>query len=138
MRGHKGNAAGLDGFDGLLSQRLGFHEPLGGDERLNHRFAARALGNVKRVILHLHQQALLFEMSDHLAASFKAIETGEATGGFGHDAGVANDLDFRQIVPAAGFEIVGIVAGRDFHRAGAELRVGQLVDNDRNFPIHQG
>ena len=37
----------------------------------------------------------------------------------------------------AGFEIVEIVRGSHLHHAGAELRVGQLVEDDRNLAIHQ-
>ena len=44
---------------------------------------------------------------------------------------LVDHLDARQIVTLAGFEIVGVVRGRDLHGAGAELRVGQIVENDR-------
>ena len=40
-------------------------------------------------------------------------------------------------MPAAGFKVVEIVRRRDFHHAGAEGRVGQVVDDHRNLAIHQ-
>ena len=48
-----------------------------------------------------------------------------------------DDLDARQIVALAGFEIVGIVGGGDFDGAGAELRIGQIVEDDRDGAVHQ-
>ena len=46
-------------------------------------------------------------------------------------------LDARQIVTLARFEVVGIVRGRDLHRARAELRIGHVVEHDRNLAIRQ-
>ena len=37
----------------------------------------------------------------------------------------------------AGFEIVGIVRGGDFDDAGAEFGVGDFVEDDGDFAIHQ-
>ena len=50
---------------------------------------------------------------------------------------LADDFDERQIVALPGFEVVGIVGGRDFHDAGAELRIDHGVGDDRNFAVHQ-
>ena len=41
-------------------------------------------------------------------------------------------VDERQIVTAPDLEIVEIVRRRDLHRAGALLRIGILVGDDRN------
>ena len=46
-------------------------------------------------------------------------------------------FDAGKIVALAGFEIVGIVRGRDLHRAGAEPEIGHLVEHDGNVAIRQ-
>ena len=38
---------------------------------------------------------------------------------------------------AAGFKVVGIVRGRNFHRAGAEFAIHHFVADDRNLAIHE-
>ena len=43
----------------------------------------------------------------------------------------------RQIVALARFEIVRIVRGSYLHHAGAELRIGHFIEDDRNLAIHQ-
>jgi hypothetical protein len=50
---------------------------------------------------------------------------------------LVDDFDMRQVVALARFEVVGIVRGGDLDHAGAELGVGQIVENDRNLAIHQ-
>ena len=50
---------------------------------------------------------------------------------------LVHDVDLRQVVAQAGLEVIGIVRRRHLHRAGAELRIRQLVGDDRNLPIHQ-
>ena len=45
--------------------------------------------------------------------------------------------DLRQIVPLADLEIVEVVRRRDLHRAGALLRIGVVVADDRNAPADQ-
>ena len=42
------------------------------------------------------------------------------------------------MVAQSSLEIVGIVRGRDLHRAGSELGIGEdVVGDDRNLAIHQ-
>ena len=72
-----------------------------------------------------------------MLASFQAVKAGVGTGSLGHLRVLVDDLDLRQIVAAAGFEIVEVVRGRDFHHAGAECGVGQIVQNDGDLAIHQ-
>ena len=43
----------------------------------------------------------------------------------------------RQVVALAGFEVVGVVRGRDLDDAGAELGIGEIVEDDRDLAIHQ-
>ena len=132
------DAAGFDHRDGFFGERLGAHEPLRGDERLDHRLAAVALADGERVRLDLFEQAEALEVFDHAAACFEAVETGVGTGFGGHSAVLVDDLDARQVVTLAGFEIVGIVGGSDFDGAGAELGVGEIVEDHGDLAIHQG
>ena len=131
------DAAVLHRLDGLLGQRLRLDEPLRGDQRLDDGLAALALAEAERVVLDLHQQAELFEVGHHALARLEAVQAGVGAGGRGHDAVFVDHLDLGQVVAAAGFEIVGIVRGRDLHHAGAELGIGQLVEDDGDLAIHQ-
>ncbi len=92
---------------------------------------------VELVRLDLDEHAEVFEVGDDAFAGFEAVEAGIGAGLRGHDAVLVDDLDLRQVVAASGFEIVEIVRGRDFHDAGAEFGVGQIVENDGDLAIHQ-
>ena len=135
--GDEFDAAVLHHFDGLFGQRLRLDEPLRGDQRLDRRLAALARAEAERVVFHLDQRADFFERGDHLLAGFEAVETGVGAGGGGHLAVLVDDLDLRQIVAAAGFEIVEVVRGRDLHHAGAEFGVGEIVEDDGDLAIHE-
>ena len=52
-------------------------------------------------------------------------------------AGFVDDADQGELVAAAAIEIVGVVCGRDFHHAGAELGIGEIVEDDGNRAVHQ-
>ena len=91
----------------------------------------------ERVGLDFFEQAEALQVFDHAAAGFEAVEAGVGAGCGGHAAVLVDDLDARQIVTLAGFEIVGIVRGGDFDRAGAEFGVGQIVEDDGDLAIHQ-
>src|SRR5262249_2180774 len=131
------DSARFDCLDGPPGQRLHLHEPLRRDQRLDPRFSRLAFADAQRVWLDLLDQSQLFEISHDALASFETIEAGVGSGGFGHVAGLVDDFDLRKIVAPAAFEVVGIVRRRDFHDAGAELGVGQIVEDDRNGAIHQ-
>ncbi len=64
----------VDRGDGRLGQRLRFHEPLLGDQRLDDRLAAVAFAEAERVILDLVEKAELFQIGDDALAGFEAIE----------------------------------------------------------------
>ncbi len=72
-----------------------------------------------------------------LLAGGEPVETGVRSGVGGHGAVFVDDLNFGQAVAASGFKIVEIVRGGDFDGSGAEFGVGQIVENDGNFAIHQ-
>ena len=48
---------------------------------------------------------------------------------------VVEDVDHRQVVALADLEVVEVVGRRDLHRAGALLRVGVFVGDDRDQPV---
>ena len=125
------DASGLDDGNGFFGERLSAHEPLGGDQRLHDGLAAVALADGQRVGLDLFEQAQFFEIFDHSLAGFEAIEPGVGAGFGGHAAVLVDHPDAGQIMALAGFEIVGIVRRSDFDRAGSELRVGKIVEDDR-------
>ena len=108
-----------------------------GDERLDHRLAAIALAYGERVGLDLFQQAKALQVFHHAAAGLKAVQARVGTGFGGHAAVLVDDLDARQIVALAGFEIVRIVGRGDLDCAGAELGVGEVVENHGELAIHQ-
>ena len=131
------DAAGFHRLDGLLGQRLGLDEPLRGDQRLHDGLAALALAHVEGVVFRLDQRAARFQVLEDAAAGFEAVQAGVGAGGGGHDAVLVDHLDLGQAVAAAGFEIVGVVRGRDLHHAGAEFGIGQVVQNDGDLAVHQ-
>ena len=50
---------------------------------------------------------------------------------------LVHDVDLRQVVALAGFEIVWIMGRRYFHCAGAELGLREFIDDDGDLAIHQ-
>ena len=125
-------------FDGRSSdfrERLHLAEPLRGNARLDHRFAAVANRYGVRVIFHAFQQAERLEIGHHALAGFKAVKPGVDTGVRIHARVFRHHVDFREIVAAAHLEVVRIVRRRHFHRAGTELPVDRFVRNDGNFAI---
>ena len=97
-----------------------------------------ALADAQLVRLDLFHQPELFQLRHHLLARLDS-DPGRRTCPAAAVilASLVDHLDARQVVALARFEIVGIVRGRDLHRARAELRIGHLVENDRNLAIHQ-
>ena len=134
---YENDAAGVHGIEHLRRERLRFHEPLRGNQRLDDVAGAIALADCERVRLDLLEQAELFQIRDDALAGFEAVESGVRAGFGGHARILADHLDLRQLVALAGFEIVGIVRGRYLDDAGAELRIGNFVEDDRDFSIHQ-
>ncbi len=83
------------------------------------------------------EQAELFEIGDDALARLEAVQPRVRAGFGGHARVFADHLDLWQIVALAGFQIVGIVGGSHLHHAGAELRIGHFVEDDRDLAIHQ-
>jgi len=110
-RRHEAHLAGPLGLDGPIGQGPHSHEPLGGDERLDDRVAARADRQCVSVVLDLLQQALRFEVGDDALSRVEAVETRVGPGGLGHAAVAPDDRHLGQVVVAADL-VVGLVVGR--------------------------
>ena len=107
------------------------------NQRFDNGLAALAAGQIHHVIFHAVQCAQGFQILHYLLARSHAVQSGVLAAG-GHDLRVAVDhLEPGQVVTFAGFKIVEVVGGRDFHHAGAEFRVGQIVQNNRNLAVHE-
>ena len=89
------------------------------------------------VILLAHQKPLLAQVFEHPFPRGKAAQPGVRPGVLIHVSVLVHDVDLRQVVAQARLEVIGIVRRCHFHRAGAELRIRQLVGDDRNLPLHQ-
>ena len=88
-------------------------------------------------LLDLAQQAELLELGDDRLARREAVEAAiarPARSSFSRASGV-EDVDHRQAVALADLEVVEVVRRGDLHRAGALLRVGVLVGDDRDQPV---
>ena len=137
--------------DRRLGERLGVDVPLVGEERLDRHAAAVAVRDRVRVLVRLLDELALLHHRDDAVARREAVEPVErvdrlararADGGTSvekirvaaqADVGLrVHDVDDRQIVPAADLEIVEVVRRRDLHRAGAGLRIGVFVGDDRD------
>ena len=136
-------AVGLDGGDGFLGHERAVltlvdrDEPLRGEARLDHGFAAVAVADVVDVVLDARQEALLFEVGDDFLARDVAIEAGVGAAVLVDVGAVVHHVDRGQMVALADGEVVGIVRGRDFDGAGAEFAADPGIDHDGNLAIHQ-
>ena len=138
--GHELGLAAAYGFKRRLGQRLGVDIPLVGQPGLDDDARAVAMRHDMRVGLDLVEQPALFHHCDDALARSEAVDPVQRqnrveVGGWrepGQERFVADkielrlsveDVDQRQLVPLANLEIVEIMRGRDFHRAGSLLRV---------------
>ena len=128
----------LDHPDGLLGQGLHLHEPLGGDDRLHVLMAAVAGAHVVAVRLGLDEIPLLLQILDDLLAAFIPVHTLIGAAVFIDLAVVADAADDLQIVAQAHLKVVGVVSGSHLHRAGAEVHLGVIVCDNRDFLIDKG
>ncbi len=131
----------LHRLDCRLRERLHLHEPLGRQHRLDHRFATLAVADRVHVRLGSALEPQFGQPRFDRFARLETIQPRERTSGGGDHTLLVEDRDHRQVVAQAAFEVVGIVGGRDLHRAGAELGIDQhrigddleLIPGDRVF-----
>ena len=144
--GHDADATFLDRRDrrpGNGSQsagaavRLGLageiHVPLVGQIRLDHGAGAIPARHHQPVRLDRFQQSLGLEVGDDARARIEAVETLIRGRCRFVDAGIdGEDVDQRQVVPAADGMVVEVVRGGDLDAAGAECGVDVVVGDDRD------
>ncbi len=107
------------------------HEPLQRDQRLDPLARAVRERHVVHVGLRARDPPLLAQLGHHGLARVERGHPGELPGRLGHAAVLADRGDLLEAVLAADLEVVGIVAGRDLQRAGAELGLDVGVGDDR-------
>jgi hypothetical protein len=89
------------------------------------------------VVLFSNQKSPFLQIVQHALAGFEAVESRVHTCVLVHARMLVHDVDLRKVVALACLEVIGIVRGRDFHRACAEFRLREFVGDDRNLAIHQ-
>ena len=96
------------------------------------------LPSAERVGLDFFEQAQFFEIGHDALARFEAVEA-RRRGRRRRSCCASSPITWicGRLWRLPGFEIVGIVRGSDFHHAGAEFRVGDFVEDDRDLAIHQ-
>ena len=139
MLRHELQTAVLRRRDRRRGQRLHPHEPLRRDQRLDDRVAALAVADRVHVRLSAYQAAVLLAVARRRAERASAIVMPREWTGVGvHRAVGVHDVDRGQTVALADLEVVRVVGGRHFHRAGAERRVDRLVGDDRDEAVDDG
>ena len=129
----------LHRLDGLLGERFRAHEPLRGQERLDHSLASIAFADTELVLFHLFEKAFTLEVVDHAFAGLEPVET---LVGSARDGDVGEFVD-PALMPSrcgtfAGLEVVGVVCRSHFDDAGAEIGVGEtIVEDDRDLAAHR-
>ena len=128
----------VDDLDRGRRQLLHPAEPLQGDQRLDP--LAGALGERHGVLVGaLAPDQPLLAQRGHDGG--RGVAGGQALvrlpGRRVHAPVLADHGDLLELVAAADLEVVGVVAGRDLERAGAELGVDVLVGDDRQAPADE-
>ena len=141
VRRHELHLARFDELQAALCQRVHLHEPLVGQERLDHLAAAVAARHLQAMRLDLNQQAGGVEVGDD---QFARVETIQAAVFFGdvvarrnHLRLVGEDVDHRQRVALADRVVVEVVRGGDLDHAGAEGLVDVVVGDHRDAATGQ-
>ena len=116
----------------------GGHEPLFGHVRFHHGLAAVAVAHAVVEVLDLHELAGCLQiLNDALTACFLGqTRVGARLGG--HVAVLVDALDEFEAVALAERPVVGIVAGGDLERAGAEFLVHVTVREQRHGAADDG
>ena len=155
MLRHKGRAALAHGLRCRLRQRLGVDVPLVGEVRLDDDAGAVAVRHHVHMRLDLGDQTERLHALDDQPARDKAVEAvhlqrldqfrrhrvetvEEGVVVLQIKIGLAVEhVDERQVVAAADLEVVEVVRRRDLDRAGALLRIGIFIGDDRDATSDQ-
>ena len=127
----------VDGLDRRLRQLVHAAEPLQRDQRLDPLAGAVREGDRVDVGLLRPQPALLAQRRHDRHLRLGGGHPGESPGLLGEAAVGADHDQLLEPVLAADLEVVGVVAGGDLQRPGAELGVDVLVGDDRQPPPDQ-
>ena len=133
------DAPAADGLQRGVGGVLDVHEPLLGDQGLQH--AARAVrdGHLVGVVLGLLQEVLGLEVLEDQLAAGEAVQAGIARARFlGHLRVEADDRDGGEAQPGARGMVVGIVGGGELHAARAELGIHEVVRDHGDLPVREG
>ena len=136
--GHDRDAAVLDGGDGCLSEGLGFHEPLGAQDRFDDGMAALAVADLVDVRFVADDEAGGVHILPEFLPGFEAVEPFVGAGGGVEGTILVGDVDEGQIVALADYVVVRVMAGRHFEGSGAELRVDVFIGDDRDLAFEDG
>ena len=132
------DAIRADGLDRGSGQQLHVHEPLQRDQRLDALARAVRERDVVHVGLGARYQSLLAQLGhDGLAAGEHGHARKALAGGVGHATVLADHRDLLETVVAPDLEVVGIVAGSDLQRAGAEVGLHVGVRDDLQPASHE-
>ncbi len=153
--GHELDVAVFHRLDGRLGQCFHRHEPLIGQQRLDHVTGTIAVGQGVVDRFGLLEQALGLHVGDDGLASGKAVEAGvcrrqasvdvgqrtaldvEGLGGFEDMGGLREDIDQRKTSALADFIVVEVVGRGDLHAARALVHVGVLIGDDGDATADQ-
>ena len=127
----------LDRLDGRLGEDGLLHEPLLGDARLDHRTAPITGADRVRMRGNVAYPLLGFEIAEQRRAGRVPIQAGIGTGLVVERGIVVHNADGWQVVALPQLVVVGIVTGRDLHRAGAERGLHRCVGNNGNAPAER-
>ena len=105
--------AALDGLNRFFRQWFDLDEPLGGEIRLHHGFAAVAVADAVIERLDFNQHPQLPQGFHHGVPACKAIQSDKPAGLCRHNAVVADHFDTGQLVPLPDFKVVGVVGRSD-------------------------
>ncbi len=125
--------------DRRLGQFVHAHEPLLADPRLDRHAAALRVADAVEVVLDAFEQLRLFEQADDFLAAFEAIHADELLARrLVHRTAIVHHVEDGELVAQADGEVIEVVGGGDLDAAGAELRVGMGVGDDRDPASGQG
>ena len=112
--------------------------PLLARDRLDHGLAAAADADAVGVVLDVVEEALVLEVAEDRCSRLFVGHAGIGAGLVVHPAVAVDRDDHGQVVALADLPVHRVVAGGDFHGAGAELGLDRVVGDDRDLAADDG
>src|ERR1700754_88407 len=125
----------VDGFDGLVGQRLNPDEPLLRKPRLNDDAGALAQADRQRVVLHIDQKSEVAQVLDDLFARSIPVHLVIWRAGKQDVRRLVEDGKVGKPMPLPDGKVVRIVGWRYLHRSGSELRLRPVVSEYGDLAI---